>query len=567
MQQTMQSSRASIRRTWHLECLASCGWLCVVCVFLRTVASFTTLKVPRQPRAQQPMLDSNANALWGPSMNHIHVLRTGYRGSKGTSTLFMAGSSGGSSPDWSSSDPWRVLGISRAMTGPTDAKEVKRVYKRLAMRFHPDVVTTKDSTAQEKKVASDRFAKINWAYSTIMEQLSSSTATGSAYSRSSSSSNGSRSSSSSGWEPPHRRTSSYYEKQNRASSSSSSSGGPSTDWRDYMPNSDYKETYDTGGDSLGQIFSDFIQGAAAGVNGGSGIFKDFVDFLEQNVEAYSPGAKGDNTDADLQMLLQTGTVPEVGDEMDETELVVQQLSQKLSNIQTETMQVQADLAVAASGSSYRERLALQERLDELQARQSVVQGYQSRARRRLVALQTRYKELVVSGQDDARARGKAPGGGPAPPRGSTTTSDSSGSGTSQRQSSSPSPAPADTDAPTPSTSSGESWKEEGFGSFGRGRGSSGRRRASASTSDSSSARTSSSSSSPGPDKVGASAASSRSPPPPPRSATTTRTSTNAVPPHRRTSSSYADKVENERRLREIKVDEEFDKLKRELGLK
>jgi hypothetical protein len=40
-----------------------------------------------------------------------------------------------------------------------------------------------------------------------------------------------------------------------------------------------------------------------------------------------------------------------------------------------------------------------------------------------------------------------------------------------------------------------------------------------------------------------------------------------VPPHRRTSSSYADKVENERRLREIKVDEEFDKLKRELGLK
>jgi hypothetical protein len=39
-----------------------------------------------------------------------------------------------------------------------------------------------------------------------------------------------------------------------------------------------------------------------------------------------------------------------------------------------------------------------------------------------------------------------------------------------------------------------------------------------------------------------------------------------VPPHRRTSSYESSAEENKRRMREIKVDEEFEKLKKELGL-
>jgi hypothetical protein len=38
----------------------------------------------------------------------------------------------------------------------------------------------------------------------------------------------------------------------------------------------------------------------------------------------------------------------------------------------------------------------------------------------------------------------------------------------------------------------------------------------------------------------------------------------SVPPHRRTSTSY--QSDDKRRIREIKVDEEFDKLKKDLGL-
>jgi hypothetical protein len=40
-----------------------------------------------------------------------------------------------------------------------------------------------------------------------------------------------------------------------------------------------------------------------------------------------------------------------------------------------------------------------------------------------------------------------------------------------------------------------------------------------------------------------------------------------VPPHRRTTTSYENRQEqDQRRMRELKVDDEFDKLKRELGL-
>ena len=99
------------------------------------------------------------------------------------------------------------------------------------------------------------------------------------------------------------------------------------------------------------------------------------------------------------MLLQTGNVNEIGEEMDETELVVQQLSNKLKNVQDELYHVQADVAAA---SRYIEKIELQERLDELEARKKVVEGYIQKARKRLISLQTRYKELIVRGQNDAR---------------------------------------------------------------------------------------------------------------------------------------------------------------------
>ena len=125
---------------------------------------------------------------------------------------------------FSSDDPFVILGLEE----PTaDKKVLKRAYKRRAMKFHPDVITDIHSPPEDKKKASDRFAKINWAYATLTGKNKDSPSSSSSRGRSSSSSS---SSSSSGYTPPHRRREGY----STSSSSSSSSSSGSNDWRDYM---------------------------------------------------------------------------------------------------------------------------------------------------------------------------------------------------------------------------------------------------------------------------------------------------------------------------------------------
>jgi len=453
-------------------------------------------------------------------------------------------------------NPWRLLGVPRG----ADPKEIKRAYKRLAVQYHPDVVTTRDSSPSEKRAASDAFAKINAAYAAATagagSQRGATTTTGAT--------------GTGGWEPPHRRAGSY-SSSSAGTTTTGSSGTPSTDWRDYMPNYDSEDAkYDAGGDSFEKIMSDLFQGAAASAvgasSGGGGIFRDFVEFLENNVGGYG-GTQED--DAELRVLLQTGSVDEIGEEMDETELVVQQLSSKLRNTQDELRQVTADRAVA---SKYMEKLELQERLDELEARKGVVEGYIQRAKKRLLSLQTRYKELIVRGQNDRRAGGRSSS---SPSWEDIKRESDSSYGTAYTGS-------ATSERPGRSTSSSDkedAWKDEGFGSFGRGRGSS-RRRSSRQTADvSGSSSSSSSSSSNSADYSSSSTRSSGSASPRSRTNSSTASSESSqqyrpmterprqesyVPPHRR-QSSYSPE-EDQRRLREIKVDEEFDKLKKELGL-
>jgi hypothetical protein len=58
-----------------------------------------------------------------------------------------------------------------------------------------------------------------------------------------------------------------------------------------------------------------------------------------------------------------------------------------------------------------EKMDVDERVAELEARKQVVDGYLKRARKWLLSLQMRYKQLVVSGEDDnfARERGSSSG--------------------------------------------------------------------------------------------------------------------------------------------------------------
>lgn len=435
-----------------------------------------------------------------------------------------------------SNDPFEILDL-KATPG-IDKQQIKRAYKRLALKYHPDVVTNSSSTPEEKQKAGEIFAKINWAYATLSGKNGESKATG----VSPSSAPGKRSSNAGGYQPPHRRTSSY------------TNPYASTDWRDYMPKYDEEDAkYDAGGDSFGKIFSDLltgVQGAAAGaaVGGRGGVFRDFLEFLERNVDGYS----GDADDSELLLLLSVGTLEDVGNEMDDTDLVVQQLSSKMKSIDDELMMVQADLKVA---TKFSEKLDFSERIAELEARKKVVKGFLEKARKRLISIQTRYKALVVGGLNDRRAGGRTKSTSY-----SAQTSDVSGSSSSGTSvGTTASKSAADT-----SSDSEDSWKTQGFSSSGR-RGSNRRRRDVAANVDDpltppsrqdpeyrtpSGRTTYSSGSSPSASEV-ANQASSKS-------------TDWSVPPHRRTSTSY--QSDDKRRIREIKVDEEFDKLKKDLGL-
>ena len=77
------------------------------------------------------------------------------------------------SPLPSTNDPYVLLGLSsqegsRGAATAHDEKEVKRAFRRLTKLYHPDAVTTKDSTEAERKQANDDFARINAAYQAIV---------------------------------------------------------------------------------------------------------------------------------------------------------------------------------------------------------------------------------------------------------------------------------------------------------------------------------------------------------------------------------------------------------------
>eukprot|EP00531_Pseudo-nitzschia_arenysensis_P018136 CAMPEP_0116141980 /NCGR_PEP_ID=MMETSP0329-20121206/14664_1 /TAXON_ID=697910 /ORGANISM="Pseudo-nitzschia arenysensis, Strain B593" /LENGTH=573 /DNA_ID=CAMNT_0003637185 /DNA_START=332 /DNA_END=2050 /DNA_ORIENTATION=+ len=490
-----------------------------------------------------------------------------------------------------SDDPFVILGLD---TPTADKKILKRAFKKRALKFHPDVVTDIHSSPEEKKKASDRFAKINGAYAQLMGK-------GKGNGSSSSSSSSSTSGSSSGWTPPHRRTSSY------KTDSTRSTEGASTDWRDYMP--DYRKDndadYDTGGDSFGQIFSDMFTGAAAaavsgGVGGvGGGIFNEFLEFLEGGSSASGfAGSGGSNDDADLRTFLQTASLEEVSEEMDDTAMVVTQLETKSRNLDDEIFAMDAEARMA---SKFSEKIALEEKTAELKARKEVVGGYLDRARNRLLKLQTHYKDNMSYGSGRESRRSSSSSWQDVQDEASTysdrrssyssSSSSSSSYGSSSSSSSygstrSTTETPGATEASSSTDGDEDSWKYEGFGSSsGRGRRGSGRRRArsrsgvdsnppaprpapsppppSYSTERTSSTRSESTSSS--------RRQSTTTPSPSPSSSSSSVTRSNYsydVPPHRRTSgsSSFASRQqEDKKRMQEIKVDEEFEKLKKELG--
>jgi DnaJ domain len=277
---------------------------------------------------------------------------------------------------WVSTDPFQVLNLSPTV----DQREIKQAYKRMALKYHPDVVTNQDTSAEDKKKANDMFAEINWAYA----QLSGKDATSSTTSSSSTSS----------YSPHHRRTSSQtynpYEASTDWRDYVYDPFQTSADWRDPMPQYDDEQVYvvqddDTGGDSIEKILADVFECAAVSavvfVGEQKGIFRDFVEALERNVNGYAREVD----DAELRILLNTGSVEDVGKEMEDAELVVQQLDLKRRDLAEELIILEAYLA----------KMGWVEWMAEVEARKQIVDGNLEQVHQWLLALQMRHEALLV----------------------------------------------------------------------------------------------------------------------------------------------------------------------------
>ena len=450
-------------------------------------------------------------------------------------------------------DPFLILGLS---TPTADVKVIKRAYRRMALKYHPDVRINSNSTEGEKKIANDDFAKINAAYAMLTgkgDNGSTSASSGRGASANSSSSSNQRGKYS--YTPPHRRT--------------GQSTKSSYDWEDFMPKND-GEQYDTNGDSFGAIFSDLFselgKSAAGGKGGGASILNDFVSFLEGNFPSVG-NTQQNEEDLILNALLKGGSFEEIKNELDDAKLLVKQLEGKQKDLMMELEDLSKESTNVNQSATYMDQMRLEERRREVEARKEIVEEYLDRAKVRQIKLKRRYEEMRI---DEEFKSNKYERSTEAEPQRDSSASDEE-----------------------------DAWKRESFGSGGRSRARRSRSRPSssqrsASSSPSSSPSSSSSSSTYSSSKTssnsGFSASSSygsRSSSSSKKSwtsnktgssssATSNRTSStrkgslntneSILPPHRRITSRLEKDLEDKRRLREIKVDEEIDKMKKELGL-
>lgn len=407
-------------------------------------------------------------------------------------------------------NPYEILEIP---AGTTDKAVIKRAYRRMAMKFHPDVVNSMN--AQGKQAANDKFIKINAAY----ELLSGKTAAQNGNPRTPST----KSSTSTGYQPPHRR---YNSSTKSSASTASSSRNSFDDWRDYIPKDSgiTEESYDTNGDSFGAIFSDFLVGlgsaASEGASTGKGLLTDLVDFLEGNFPEYGTFATGDQ-DVAFDIVLQSNDIKLLREELYDTTLLIQQLSTKLANIEEKIASLEVDKNAA---SNFLQKEMNDEDIGSWKGRKRVVEDYLKRGRQRLIKIQKRL--MKVNDNSSNTSQGSDGFSSTRTNRGKFSSTNDGNIGTAGESTAFKSSASA---------------RKETFGAFGRGRS---RSRSFNTPADSPGAPSNSEHADQKPliDK-----------------------SPNAIN-GRNSGTFWRQSTDDRKRLRELEVDDEFERLKRELGL-
>lgn len=156
-------------------------------------------------------------------------------------------------PDW-----YKILSVERDAT----AAEIKRAYRRAALKNHPDVSSAPD--------AADRFMRVQEAYAVLSDASKRA-----AYDRRSQFD---------GWAREGSRS-------NRTDDFGFDSSEYARQWRERNP------MPEDIGDSFSSIFSDLFSNVKSAVDADSpGIMEDFVEFLERNVGAQSADGAEDSLD-------------------------------------------------------------------------------------------------------------------------------------------------------------------------------------------------------------------------------------------------------------------------------
>jgi len=244
--------------------------------------------------------------------------------------------------------------------------------------------------------------------------------------------------------------------------------------------------------------------------------------------------KGEDDSTEFNELLNNGSVETIKNELDDANLLAKQLEQKDLAYTKEYEEISSQ----SMGIGYLDMMRLEERKEEIKARREVVRNYLNKANVRRVKLRKRYEEIRSSS--------------------SSYKNDTVGRGSP----SSPGDKPETDSSP----------KRESFGSNGRRRrrGSTAGRRSKPS---SSSSKTYSASNSRSSDNTSSTYSSEDIKTKRPNKTPTkipepnnTKGNDNYIPPHRRLTPTFISPDAEKRRLREIKVEEKIEEMKRELGL-
>ena len=317
-------------------------------------------------------------------------------------------------------------------------EEIKRSYRRLALKTHPDTAGNSD---EEKEKKSLDFIRINQAYEVLSDEQ-----TRAKYDKARKlfEMYGSPSSS-------NKSTSNRYNSDFKSRSGSTSSKSYADYFNDYTTKQkDYEDAYDTGGDSFGKIFSDFWKSINEDEGesendfdyDGKGVVEDFVDFLER--KTYRNSAKRESKNkkdeksvsssttsranasrsrtkssfiddiyTDDDDLLYNGTLEELLLEIENTQYLIQRLKEKATLFKGELLQAELKVKEVTQGEkdnkkSYsdviEERINAEEKVAGLKAKIDNIDKYINTSKKRLDKLEKRHKERDASAAKGTRPR-------------------------------------------------------------------------------------------------------------------------------------------------------------------